>query len=683
MPVSRYNRTTSPFPGENGVFDTQKITRSMTSRIQGSQDSSLKPGATLQGRYSILKVLGVGGMGSVYQARDMRFPNVVKYVAVKEIINIADPSMREMVVKIFEREANTLATLDHPAIPKIYDYFTQGDRSFLIQEFIDGRDLEAYLNDAPNLLEEDLVVGWAIQLCDVLSYLHKHQPEPIVFRDMKPSNVMIDHHNNIRLIDFGIARGIVAAGQKGTMIGTEGYSPPEQYRGDATPAGDIYALGATLHHLLTKQDPRIEPPFSFAERPIRKVNPSVSLELEAIINTALNYNLADRFPNAQAMKDALLMLRKRQTAAMARLPGSTGKLPGNFAPVETGTVPISPSDRNRVPTSAPLLTPSAAPATSGAVTPLWAFKCEDEVRGSPVVVNNVLYVGVYDNNLYAITAQEGQLLWKYATEGGLTGWPTVAQDQVLVCSEDRRLHAVSAKSGRVQWTYYADAAVRGSPRVAEGHVFFGADDHYLHAVNLNTGRRAWRMQASDMIRSRPLVEKDRIYFGCESGEFYALDMRGEQKWRFKAKRGITSSPSLHNNVVYFGSHDGMVYALEAASGWAVWRFRTNKPVLSSPAVEGNLMVVGSADGNVYAVDIRTGREAWHFLTEGQVNASPLIHKNAVYVGAVDGWFYALELSSGKLRWKFKSDGPITSSACALNDVVYVGSFDHHVYALTA
>lgn len=666
------------------MFDTQKITRSMTSRIQGSQDSSLKPGATLQGRYSILKVLGVGGMGSVYQARDMRFPNVVKYAAVKEIINIADPSMREMVVKIFEREANTLATLNHPAIPKIYDYFTQGDRSFLIQEFIDGRDLEVYLNEAPGLLEEDLVVGWAIQLCDVLSYLHKHQPEPIVFRDMKPSNVMIDHHNNIRLIDFGIARGIVAAGQKGTMIGTEGYSPPEQYRGDATPAGDIYALGATLHHLLTRQDPRIEPPFSFAERPVRKVNTAVSLELEAIINTALNYNATDRFPNAQAMKDALLMLRKRQTSAMTRVPGATGKLPSNL-PVETtpGTVPIGPMDRGKLAASAPLaLTPTPA-ASLGNVAPLWSFKCEDEVRGSPLVVNSVLYVGVYDNNLYAISAQEGQLLWKYATEGGLTGWPAVSQDQVFIGSEDRRLHAVSAKSGRVQWTYYADAAVRGSPRVAEGHVFFGADDHYLHAVNLTSGRRAWRMQASDMIRGRPLVDKDRIYFGCESGEFYALDMRGEQKWRFKAKRGITSSPTLHNNVVYFGSNDGMVYALEAASGWAVWRFRTNKPVLSSPTVEGNLMVVGSADGNVYAVDIRTGREAWHFQAEGQVNASPLIYKDAVYVGSVDGWFYALELSSGKLRWKFKAEGPITSSACAHNDAVYIGSFDHHVYALAA
>ena len=120
------------------MFDTHKITRSMATRGIGQVEAGLKPGATLQNRYLIQSVVGVGGMGSVYLARDMHFPNVTKLVAVKEIINMADANMREMVVKIFEREANLLATLSHPAIPKIYDYFTQGDRSFLVQEYIEG-----------------------------------------------------------------------------------------------------------------------------------------------------------------------------------------------------------------------------------------------------------------------------------------------------------------------------------------------------------------------------------------------------------------------------------------------------------------------------------------------------------------------------------------------------------------
>ncbi len=651
------------------MFDTHKITRSMTTRIQGQGDSSLKPGATLQNRYSILRVLGVGGMGSVYQARDLRFPNVTKHVAVKEIINIADPSMREMVIRIFDREANTLASLDHPAIPKIYDYFTQGDRSFLVMEFIDGKDLEAHLNETPGMLAEELVVEWAIQLCDVLTYLHNHKDkngviEPIIFRDLKPSNIMLDHHNKIRLIDFGIARDYTA-GQKGTMIGTEGYSPPEQYRGEASPAGDIYALGATFHHLLTKQDPRIEPPFSFSERPVRKVNPEVSLEMELIINTALNYNPADRFLSAQAMKDALMTLRRKASGLFSR-PLGTGRLDLGAAGVK--------DDKAAGP---------SASAAKGDVTPLWAFKCEDEVRGNPVVANDVVYVGAYDNNLYAVTAADGKLLWKYATDGGLPGSPVVSQETVFIGSEDRRLHAVSTKAGRVQWTYYADAPIRSSPRAAEGHIFIGADDNYLHAVNLMTGRRAWRFQASDAIRSRAAVTSDRVFFGCESGEFYATDMRGERKWSTKAKRGFTSSPLFHNNTLYVGSLDGMIYALDASSGWKIWQFRSNKPVLSSPALEGNLLFIGSADNYLYAIDIRTGRESWKFLAEGQINSSPVVGKGTVYVGSVDGGLYALDTANGKLRWKFKSGGPITSSPTLANDVVYVGSFDHYLYALTA
>jgi eukaryotic-like serine/threonine-protein kinase len=650
------------------VFDTHKITRSITGHNQGQLDSSLKPGVTLQNRYLIQSVLGVGGMGSVYKARDMHFPNVTKLVAVKEIINLADPGMRELVIRTFEREANLLAELNHPSIPKIYDYFTQNDKSFLVQEYIDGKDLEAYVNDAPGLLSEEMVVEWAIQLCDVLSYLHKHQPEPIIFRDMKPSNVMLDHHNHIRLIDFGIARGF-QSGQKGTMIGTEGYSPPEQYRGEASPAGDIYALGATLHHLLTKQDPRIEPPFSFSERPVRKINPSVTIELEAIINTALNYNPVERFPSAQAMKDALIMMRRARTGI---LPSQPLTMPSGIA---SGVVP----GMGATPAAA---TPTKAILT-GAVTPVWVFKCEDEIRGNPLVANGIVYVGVYDNNLYAVNAIEGKLLWKYATDGGLPGSPAIQQDLLLIGSEDKRLHAISAKSGRVQWTYYTDAPIRSSPRLAEGHIFIGSDDAHLHAVNLGTGRRVWRVKATDAIRCRPAVANDRIFFGCESGELLCVDFSGEVKWRQKAKRALTSSPLIHQGNLYLGSVDGQVYAHNATDGWPIWRFRTGKAIISSPAAEGNLLFIGSVDNHLYAIDIRNGREAWRFETGGQVTSSPAVNKGVVYVGSVDSHVYAVDISSGKLRWKFRAGGPITSSPMIVNDIVYIGSFDHNLYALTA
>jgi outer membrane protein assembly factor BamB len=645
------------------VYETQKMTRSMTGLVKAGSGNtqSLKPGSLLQDRYSVLQVRGVGGMGSVYQARDMRFPNATKYVAVKEIVNIADAGMREMVTKIFEREANTLAALDHPAIPKIFDFFTLEDRSFLIMEFIDGRDLENVLNDTAGFLPETTVMEWAIQLCDVLSYLHGHtnregEVEPIVFRDLKPSNIMLDHHQRVRLIDFGIAR-LYSNGQRGTMIGTEGYSPPEQYRGEASPTGDIYALGATLHHLLTKQDPRLEPPFSFSERPIRNANKEVSLEMQVIIETALNYNPTDRFPTAQAMKEALIGLRRR-VSGMLPAKGGTGML---------GTVSV----------------PVSVNKPAGAVEPKWVFKCEDEIRSTPVVHKGNVYVGAYDNNLYSVSLAEGKLNWKYATEGGLPGSPAAYQDVILIGSEDRRLHAVAVRSGRIQWSYYADAPIRSTPRVADGVAFFGADDNALHAVNLASGRRAWKYQSAGIIRSRPFVTADRVYFGCESGDLYGLDLRGEQRWRFKAKRALTSSPLVANSTIYVGCIDGMVYALDTSSSFPIWRFRANKPVISSPALDGNLLYIGSADNNLYAIDIRTGREAWHLETQGQVNSSPAVVAGVVYVGSTDGAVYAVDAGTGRTRWTFKTGGAITSSPVVADGVVYIGSFDRHLYALPA
>ncbi len=137
----------------------------------------------------------------------------------------------------------------------------------------------------------------------MLEYLHDQKPDPIVFRDMKPSNVMIDSLGKVRLIDFGIAKTFVS-GVKHTMIGTEGYSAPEQYKGDVSPQSDIYSLGATLHHVLTRKDPRLEPPFSFHERPILDYNADVNPGLVMIVEKALSFKAEDRYETCADMKDA-------------------------------------------------------------------------------------------------------------------------------------------------------------------------------------------------------------------------------------------------------------------------------------------------------------------------------------------------------------------------------------------
>ncbi|HEX2997922.1 MAG TPA: serine/threonine-protein kinase, partial [Anaerolineales bacterium] len=528
---------------------------------RGDQGSStprqLQAGAKLANRYSIQEVIGIGGMGSVYRARDMHFPNVVKLVAVKEMINTApDPLVRDTIVQNFEREANLLATLHHPSIPRIYDYFTVESRSYLVLEFVHGKDLEAIINETNSFLPESQVLTWAIELCDVLDYLHKHQPDPIIFRDMKPSNVMINHNGDVILVDFGIAKTF-QSGIKGTMIGTEGYSPPEQYRGEATPSADIYALGATIHHALSRRDPRLEPPFSFSERPLRRINQNVSAEMETVVNMALEYNPESRFRTAADMKQALM--------AVARKTG---------APVSAATGP------------------QTGPKSAGSgIKPLWVFKCEDEIRGTPLVAQGVLYVGSYDNNLYALNAGDGKFQWKYPTDGGIVTRPSFYDSNLYFGSEDKRLHVISARTGKVVWTYYTDGPVRSSPALAEGHVFLGSDDNRIHAVNWNTGRVAWRFEAADAVRSTPFILRDLVYVGCESGDYYAIDFRGELKWRFHAKRSVTASTVGTDQALYFSSMDSTLYALDPRNGWVLWRFRMGKPSISTPCFVDDLIFV--------------------------------------------------------------------------------------------
>jgi outer membrane protein assembly factor BamB/tRNA A-37 threonylcarbamoyl transferase component Bud32 len=622
----------------------RRITKTLENKpSETGQLGQLQAGATLQDRYLILGILGTGGMSSVYKGRDLHFPNVTKLVAVKEMVNLAaDPTMHEMIVRNFEREADLLATLSHPAIPRIFDYFSQASNSYLVMEFIEGHDLEALLQETTDFLTEQQVVGWALELCDVLTYLHGHKPQPVIFRDMKPSNIMIDQHSHIRLIDFGIAR-VFQPGQKGTMIGTEGYSPPEQYRGEASPAGDIYALGATLHHLLSRRDPRAEAPFSFAERPVRQINPSISPELEALINRALAYDPKDRFPTAEALRDALLAAAKK-----------TGIL-------------------NRIEV------PSAAKRSD--VKELWSFECEDEIRGSPLVHNGMVFIGCYDNNLYALDAKNGQFLWKYATEGGIATRPAAADEAVFVGSEDFRVHALSTTNGRLIWTYYTEGPIRSSPTLSHGHLFLGSDDNHLHVVNILSGRRAWRSDAAGPVRSSPLVSNERVFFGCETGDFYCVDFRGELKWRFKAKRGITSSPLLVEGMIYFTSLDWTLYAIEAEGGWQIWRFRMGKPSISTPAFAEGKLFAGCADGNVYAIEARSSRELWRFQTEHQVTGSPITEEDSLYVGSVDGSVYCLDFRSGRQRWRFPTKGPITGTPAISDGILYVGSTDHRLYAL--
>ncbi len=172
-------------------------------------------------------------------------------------------------------------------------------------EYVRGEDLETILEEQEGFLSETDVLGWAIQVCDALVYMHSQRPEPLIFRDIKPANVMVDPRGRICLVS-SFSMEPYHAGREQDAGRTEGYAPPEQYIGYSDVRSDVYAVGATLHHLLTRRDPRKEQLFSFHDAPPRSLNPAISEELEAVILKAVKHYPEDRYQSAEELKTALL-----------------------------------------------------------------------------------------------------------------------------------------------------------------------------------------------------------------------------------------------------------------------------------------------------------------------------------------------------------------------------------------
>lgn len=222
---------------------------------EGKSNGPLIPSYLLHSRYTIVSQVGTGGFGAVYKAKDTLFSH--RLVAIKEM-NQDGLSSRELAeaTTAFEREALLLSDLTHPNLPRIHEHFSEHGRSYVVMDYIAGDTLEDYLDKVVQRLPVEMVLEIGIQLSTVLDYLHNHQP-PIIFRDVKPANIMRTTDNHVYLIDFGIARHFKPGKAKDTIpLGSKGYAAPEQYgKAQSTPQTDIYGLGATLHALLTGDDP--------------------------------------------------------------------------------------------------------------------------------------------------------------------------------------------------------------------------------------------------------------------------------------------------------------------------------------------------------------------------------------------------------------------------------------------
>lgn len=350
-------------------------------RLQDVTSSQLLAGTTLAGgRYFIQRLLGQGGMGAVYLAEDR---HLSRPCVVKELQVYTDSAQEaNRAANDFRREALMLAHLsaDQPNIPQTYDHFSEGLRHYLVMQYIAGENLEQRLRRLGPLPEREVLQD-ALAISDILAFIHNQKPEPVVHRDIKPANIIVDTQARIKLVDFGLAKTMnsdnaaltsVASDGLSTAAGTAGYTPIEQWMGHAQPASDIYALGATMHHLLSGRDPR-DPFNAYAELnldiirrltsypPLRQLRANITPATERLVERMLAINPAER-PTAAQVRTAisdilaapppptagqLMSMSERQldNAPANSIASSTAANP-SANPLLSRAVPLSPANGN-------------------------------------------------------------------------------------------------------------------------------------------------------------------------------------------------------------------------------------------------------------------------------------------------------------------------------------------------
>ena len=398
---------------------------------------TLSHGHLLKERYHIVDQLGKGGMGAVYKAEDTLFHD--QFVAVKEMSQ-AGLNLQETleVTEAFKREAHLLAGLNHPSLPRIHDYFSEAGRWYLVMDYIAGETLEDYLAQAKGgylPVKEALVIG--IQLCTVLDYLHTSQP-PIIFRDLKPGNVMRLPDGRLSLIDFGIARHFKPGQSKDTAsFGSAGYAAPEQYgKAQTTPRSDIYSLGAMLHQLLSGDDPS-QHPFQFA--PLQLHGQPAPARLGPLIMQMLEMNADKRQASMLEVRQAL----QRLAAEQANLEKQAEQAAIPPPPVSPPPVPAAP---NGASTSKP-----ATPKQYTLASPL--------VRTAPRLI--------YHGHAGPVTAVSwspgGTLVVSASDDGKVNVWQ--AEDGSLVYSNRGHSYGVTTVAWSPNSTYIASGGFEGRVQV--------------------------------------------------------------------------------------------------------------------------------------------------------------------------------------------------------------------------
>ncbi len=322
---------------------------------------------------------------------------------------------------------------------------------------------------------------------------------------------------------------------------------------------------------------------------------------------------------------------------------------------------------------------------------LWKFKTGDEVKSSPAIVDDTVYIGSADANMYAISLRDGQQIWKYKTSDAIEAAPCVIDGSVYVGCSDGLLYALHAQSGSFRWKYETEGEILGaanwvrSPDGAGLWILVGSYDNRLHCVDSASGRAVWTYQTDNYINGSPAVaERKTVFGGCDAIIHVISLLDPNEATSIDGGSYIAGSAAFIDGQIYVGNYDNVFVRADVAAEKIVWEYaQSDAPFFSSPAVGQDVVVFGGRDKKVHCVGREDGKVVWTFQTLGEVDSSPAICGDKVVVGSEDGRLYLLKLSDGSRLWSYETGQPVMSSPAVAAGVVVVGCDDGYVYAFGA
>ncbi len=636
------------------------------------------------GHYTVVKELGVGGMGVVYQCRDEFLQRDVAIKILRPEL-MADPKNLD----VFKEEARLVAHLEHPNIVTIFDIGEEEKERtryhYLAMEYLPGGNLANYIQQSRVPLEQAL--NWMKQLANGLFYAHKKE---VVHQDIKADNIFITTEGDIKIGDFGLARLMANKIYVNPTIkgmGTPAYMSPELCKGEQQDLrSDIYSMGVLFFEILTGNLPyrangMVEMAMKHTSHPIpsvRQQNPQIPTVVDKMVMKMMEKMPADRYQTLldviSIIDDIAFQQRILRMGLKVEPEKRSEDKSAIFEPPKSGIENAKSETQDKKIEKEPAKDLSKDPLRE-------SIKLPQEIgpvrRPSMEVNINTRVSGS------AIRISQGLLpllqeIWKHQTSGPI-GWhsrPVVnVEDQtVYLTSTDGSAYRFELEGGKLNWKYDSGSCYMASPVLKDTEIVLATVDGHVQLLDIRKKKLRWQRKFQEGVVGNPVVMAKKVLIANRAGDIHCLNRAdGSTLWSYATKAAIVGNLALSGDLIFVSTRGGKVICVDTKTGNKVWSTTLDGTLVSTPATSIDSIYLGSQSGMFYALSIETGQILWEYQTGKEIISSAQIIFTSVVFSSYDRWLYCCEKYDGTLRWKAPLKGRVQADLSVIGQTVVAAS----------